>query len=229
MRPMNVQRTQTRRHGTRAAYVFGVGPERGTGCRCEECRTANRNYQRGRDRARRRPDEELKPARVDATEAREHLLWLGKEGVGLRTVSERSGIARSTLGEIRSGRRLRCTPRLVDKVLAVGLHRASNGCHIDASHTWQLLDELFALGYSKTEIARQLGSTAKHPALQIGKRHVTRRKATQVEDLHEILTAEVYQRRERGRAAQRISRQRRKDAGSQPSDGRPNAAERSPK
>jgi len=229
MRSMNAQRTQTRRHGTRAAYVFGAGPGRGTGCRCEECRAANRDYQRRRDRARRRPDEELEPARVDASEAREHLLWLGKEGVGLRTVSERSGVARSTLNEIRSGRRRRCTPRLVDKILAVGLHRAADGCHIDAAHTWRLLEELFELGHSRTEIARRLGATAKHPALQLGKRHVTRRKANQVEDLHEILTAEVYQRRERDRVAQQASRQRRKNAGSQPSFEKPNAAARSPK
>jgi len=222
---------QTRQHGTRAAYVFGTGATRGKGCRCPACREANRDYQRKRDRARRRPDETPEPATIDATEAREHLRWLRGEGLGLRTVSERTGIARTTLDELRSGRRTRCRPQTAEKILGVGVHKAADGCFVDATNTWQLIDEMLQAGHSKTSIARGLGSRAANPALQLGKRRVTQRKARQVENLHEILTLELWQRRERDRTAQQARRRRQKtgqEAGDA-SDGPPSASDRSPK
>lgn len=203
--------SKTRQHGTRAAYVFGVGPGRGlgNGCRCEACTEANRTYQRARDRARRRPDENLEAAYIDATEVREHLRWLTRSGVGTRTVARQARVSRSVVSALKSGEQQRCTPAIADRVLAVGLHRAADGCRIDAGATWQLLEDIIEHGYTKTAIARMLGSTAEYPALQIRRNKINAETARKVEELHQRLTCETQNRRERNRDAQRRSRRRR--------------------
>lgn len=200
-----------RRHGTRAAYVFGVEPGRGAGCRCALCRTANREYQRRRDRSVRRPDETPEAAFVDATEVREHLRWLAGEGVGLRTVAGRAKVSRSALAKIKSGERSRCTPGLAERVLAIGLHRAAPGCRVDAKQTWRLLDDMLANGHTRTGIAKMLGSKAKTPALQIKRERVTVKQARKVEDLYHNVMHEVIARRERERDEQRVRRAERRE------------------
>jgi hypothetical protein len=104
--------------GTRSRYVAG--------CRCEPCVIANRTYSRNHDRHHRRVrwgiETHTNPL-VDATEARNHLLWLQSRGIGLRRLHNVTGIARSTLNEIRSGRRNRITRPTANRIIAVGLHR----------------------------------------------------------------------------------------------------------
>lgn len=175
-----------RDHGTRACYVFGPEPgsDRARGCRCEPCKEANRAYARQRDRATRRPDEDAGPAYVDATEATDHLRWLATVGVGLRAVAARTGIGRSALVELRAGRRRRARPATIDRILAVGRSAAAPGALIDARPTWRLIDDMIRHGYTRTAIARALGSTAAVPALQIGRDQVTAATAARVADLH---------------------------------------------
>jgi hypothetical protein len=202
--------SRRREHGTRAAYVFGVEPggDRRNGCRCEPCTRANREYQRARDRAARRPDEELPAAFIDATEVRTHLCWLGIQGVGLRTVADRSRVSRSALAKLRNGSVRRCTPAVADRVLAVGLHRAAAGCLLDATRTWELIDDLLVHGHTRTEIARMLGSRARNPALQLRRTRVSAANAAKIEEVYRTLMADVLARRERDRDAQRAHRAR---------------------
>ena len=104
--------------GTRSRYVAG--------CRCEPCVIANRIYARNLDRHHRRVrwgiETHTQPL-VDATEARNHLLWLHSRGIGLRRLHNVTGLSRSTLNEIRIGRRNRVTSATANRIVAVGLHR----------------------------------------------------------------------------------------------------------
>jgi hypothetical protein len=104
--------------GTRSRYVAG--------CRCEPCVIANRTYARNLDRHDRRVrwgiETHTNPL-VDATEARNHLLWLQSRGIGLRRLHNVTGLSRTTLHEIRSGRRSRITRNNANRIVAVGLHR----------------------------------------------------------------------------------------------------------
>lgn len=187
-----------RAHGTRACYVHGPAG-RSKGCRCEPCRDANRTYARTRARRAARPDEILEPAYVDNSEAREHLAWLASVGVGKRTVSERSGVALSAIEKIRRGTVTRSRPDTIAKILAVGRSAARGAALVDAEPTRRLIDDLLAHGWTRTAIARELGSQAKRPSLQIRGTRVTAETARRVADLHHRALLPVIVERERMR------------------------------
>lgn len=176
-----------REHGTRACYVFGTEPgsDRSRGCRCEPCKEANRVYARGRDRATRRPDVLVEAAYIDSVEVRRHLRWLETKGVGLRTISRRARVARSSLIELRSGARRRCARETEKRILLVFPADAADSALIDAAPTWRLINELRAQGHTKTSIARSLGCGS--PALQLGRNRITARNARRVKALHSRL------------------------------------------
>jgi hypothetical protein len=165
-----------REHGARACYMFGPNPgsNRANGCRCEPCSNANRTYARDRDRASRRPDVEVEPAYIDATETRRHIQWLAKKGVGLRTIAARTRLSRTTITQLRDGARTRCTPATAELIAQVWPGDAADRACIDAAPTWRLVDDLLAHGHTRTSIARALGSTAKAPALRQGSPAATR-------------------------------------------------------
>lgn len=163
--------------GTRTCYVQRR-------CRCDSCRTANRLYQRQRERHLARVRYGIAaPAltHVDAGETRRHLRWLRRQGVGLRSVSRRSGVTRNALRDIVDGRTVRVTLRVQDRVLGVGRSAGAPGQLVDAAATWELIDDLLLLGYRKARLARELGQRG---SLQLGRRQVTRRSADKVAWMH---------------------------------------------
>jgi len=191
-----------RDHGTRAKYVVEK-------CRCEPCTEANRLYARERDRHLRRVSygiEAQRPAYIDATDARIHLQWLSIVGVGKRQVADRTGISISAIDKLRKGKVTKCRPETVDKILAVGRSKAADGAYIDAKATWKLIDDLLEHGWTKTAISKALGSTAKTPSLQIGRKRVTAKKARAVKQLHDRAMFRIVE--ERRMAAQRRNRYR---------------------
>lgn len=150
-----------RRHGTRAKYVQD-------GCRCQQCVEANRIYARNRERNRRRADigiEDRRIAYMDCSEARDHLRWLSSVGVGKQTVHRVSGVALSSIYRIRNGELTKARETTINRILAVGTHLRPSSQPIDSTSTWQLLDDLVYLGFSKTTIARQAGYRT--PAVQL--------------------------------------------------------------
>lgn len=199
-----------REHGTRACYVFGPdgGQDRSKACRCEPCCDANRAYARERDRAARRPDAELLSAFVDAAEVREHLLFLERSGVGLRTIAARAEVGRTALTKIRSGERTRCTRRVAGRVLAVGRFVAADHALIDAAPTWALLNDMIAHGIPRYRIAREIGPNPNAMALQIGRERVTVRSARAVRVVYDRLMARTIAAREEMRDRQRDYRAR---------------------
>lgn len=109
---MSTPATTERSHGTRAKYVVEQ-------CRCPECRRANCEYQKQRER--RKAYEawgDVTPALVPADEARAHLAFLSSAGVGSRRVSRLTGVSRSTLGRLKRTS-VRVRPETADRILGL--------------------------------------------------------------------------------------------------------------
>lgn len=163
-----------RPHGDRLRYMAG--------CRCTECRGANTAYERQRVQARKAGDWN---GFVPAAAARAHMAELSRAGVGRRSVCDVSGVADSILTEIVAGRKTRIRARTERAILGVTVAAAADHALTDARPSWRLIDELLADGYTKAHLARELGCLT--PALQLGRRHVTVRKAYEVQRMHERL------------------------------------------
>lgn len=96
------------RHGTPSSYTSG-------GCRCDACRKAHREYAREGARLRRAGQQRL----VSAAAAREHLLHLQGQGVGIRAVVKHARISAETVIRIRSGNQLTTDPAIETRILAL--------------------------------------------------------------------------------------------------------------
>ena len=55
---------------------------------------------------------------------------------------------------------------------------------VSGGRTWALLNELLAAGYTKTFLAKQLGSRSKTPSLQVEADRITALTASKVERLY---------------------------------------------
>jgi len=131
---------------------------------------------------------------VSAGPARAHLEALARAGVGLKTVARLSGVSHGSLSQIVYGqlsrgrppsRRIR--PETLRSILGITTAQARGGQRVDAAPTWRLVEELVAAGYSRTFLARALGSEAASPRLQLGHKLVRASTARAVEDLHRRL------------------------------------------
>lgn len=184
--PVPIEDRKRRDHGTNARYRWGeVGDDWRNGCRCYECTSAGVLYEKRRAARKARGVDPY----VDNTEAREHLLWLECNGVGLRTVCEVSGVSRSALSLIRKGVRPVSRPETITAILAVHTGNAAPGAVIDGARTMALIDELLGMGWTKGALAVELGASTK--ALQVCKRGtILRSTADKVAALHERLTRE---------------------------------------
>lgn len=122
------------------------------------------------------------------TEVQHHLAHLREVGIGYKAVARATGLASSELNRIRRGTRTRIRHSTAAAILAV-LPSEARAPHaiVDAGPTWVLLDRLIAAGYRRYEIARWLGSTAKVPALQLGREHILERHARHVREIYEAL------------------------------------------
>jgi hypothetical protein len=169
----NDARQESRAHGTRACYVSG--PYTGADpCRCQDCRDANSAYQK--DRSRR-----AAPAFVAAGPARAHLEELRQSGVGLRTVAQRSGVSRSRLSMIVSGRVARVRPETLESIMAVFPSDAADAALVDAEAVWRMVDDLLAAGVPKVRIAEHIGQSH---GLQLSSQFVSARSARLVAAMH---------------------------------------------
>ncbi len=167
-------------HGTRSRYV--------NGCRCDKCTESNRLYSRRREKAKREGDWN---GLVSAEPAREHILRLSKFGVGYKSVASASGVAKSVMADVRSGKKKRIWQRTLTKILKVdSTAMAGAGC-VPAGNTWELINELLNSGYTKVEISRRLGN--KSPALQLKGDRILLRTAKKVKALHTKMMEEIKQ------------------------------------
>jgi len=194
-----------REHGTIACYRWGVAygkQDWRKGCRCQDCRTAVKIYNVKLNRRRERGEEILH----DATEVREHILWLRTQNVGMRAIEAATGLRRGTIGKIASGQTKRCRAETIAKILAVGTHRRAPGALVDARPTWRLINDMLRNGFTKTQIAAELGSTAERPALQLKRDLILQSTADEVQEMYDRLMAPVIARREWGARRQQAYR-----------------------
>lgn len=160
-----------RKHGTHACYVWGPAPGAGKGCRCDDCRAAAAAYERDRKRR-------ATPAYVTAGSARSHVKWLQSQGVGLKTIAERSGVPHGSIAKLIYGDKARgmapskrIRPETRDKILAVRPADAADGARVPAARTWQHIDTLLSRGWTKVAIAKAIGQTS--GGLQLGRATVS--------------------------------------------------------
>jgi len=170
-------------HGWRARYMAG--------CRCLPCRAAHARYN---TECERRVKGGITNKIVPANRAREHLLQLSKLGVGRRAVRAATDVAESILHQIAKGRRLQIREETERRILAVDESARADHSLVDAAPTWKLLDELLARGYSRTQIARWLGSKSKTPALQLSRGKILARQAVRVQRLYRKVQAGLLRR-----------------------------------
>lgn len=130
-------------HGLRATYVRG--------CRCPQCRAANTAYQKQRNRYGYQQAQAAKW--VDPARAVEHVAALRAQGVGLRLISDQTGIARSSLSKLRS--RSRISVDTEARILAVYPLPA----RVDGTGTRRRLQALMAIGWSGQQLADRMGWT----------------------------------------------------------------------
>lgn len=169
-------------HGSRARYVFGPDEyDNLGGCRCEECRRANREYAKQREQRLAR-GEGLLPS----DSVRAHLLWLANHGVGMRSVAAASGVERKTIVDLRDQKSTRCTQRVAKALLKVGIDAAADGARIDAAETWRNIEILLAAGWTKGAISREIGQNGR--TLQLGKQYVCVRHARTIAEIVQNLS-----------------------------------------
>ena len=160
-------------HGTRHRYL--------SGCKCVPCRAANSRYSTERAAAQRAGDCR---GFVPATLVLGHLKKLSKGGIGYKAVAEAAGIGKTTMQKIMTGRQQQLRKHHADRILAVDRAAIADGALVPAGRTWTLLNKLLEAGYTKTSLAKQLGSRAKKPSLQIEARRITALNASKVERLY---------------------------------------------
>ncbi len=145
--------------GMRSAAALAEGKPCGTrvryyaGCRCNECRAANSQYERERHAARANGETNRI---VSAEQARAHLAWLSTQGVGRKTAADAAKVSSSVVSLIAEGKRTQIREATQRRILAVTPAAAADRAYIDGNETWRLLDELIACGYPRSRIASEL-------------------------------------------------------------------------
>jgi hypothetical protein len=173
-----------RAHGTRVKYV----QER---CRCEPCTEANRVYQRNLDRERRARAYgfDIEPRLIDATEAREQLKVLRRNGIGSRTITELTGLGRTTVRKIASGATTKIRPDTLELIMSINYDDRPGNTLIPAGPTWQLLNKLVRAGHTRTEIATAIAGKPRLQ-IQIRRKQVRLDTARKVEQVYRELMGE---------------------------------------
>lgn len=172
MRPSDLPPAEQYPHGTRARYV--------SGCRCSECREANRLYYHQRKRAEWN-------GLVSADEVRAYLRRLSKRGVGYKTVADAADVSKTVLAKVMRGDKKFLRAQSAKRILAVDHQAVADHALVSAGRTWQRLDTLIAEGFTKAELARRIGK--KTPALQLNKRRILAINASRVERLWRTVMA----------------------------------------
>lgn len=163
--------------GSRAKYM-------GAGCRCMLCRAANSRYETMRAAARKRGEWN---GVVSADRARAHLLVLSTLGVGYKSVAAAANVSKTSLMNIRAGRKLHLRRQTERRILDVDRSCVADGALVDARPAMRLIRRLLHEGYPALRLCRFLGY--KSSGLQFRDRWMTARNAQRVERLYRELMA----------------------------------------
>ena len=164
----------TQPHATRARYMHG--------CRCLPCRAANSRYQM------KRALEQVKGNTnrlVPTDEVRRHIRKLSARGIGYKQIAKIAKINAGTLMKIRNRERVQMQAQGAKRVLAVTTAARAPTSTIPAAATWRRLKWLLNVGgFTKTRLARLLGSRSKRARIQIQHDRVQVRTAENVKRVY---------------------------------------------
>lgn len=118
---------------------------------------------------------------IDAKPLAKHMRKLRKRGLGYKAVADAADVSRTVLCEVMTGHKTQVRADTARRVLQVDHHAVADHALVDAAPTWKLLEQLFAQGYSRNEIGRQLGHRSR---VQLGRKQVTAKNALAVRRLH---------------------------------------------
>jgi cytochrome P450 len=124
---------------------------------------------------------------VAARSSRTHLKTLSRQGVGYKSVAVAADVSHTVLADILRGHKHQLRAQSARRVLAIDRDALADGALVPAGRTWRLLRRLLAEGFTKTELARRLGSKAKTPALQFKSRFILANTAARVERFYQIV------------------------------------------
>lgn len=125
-------------------------------------------------------------ALVDAGPARAHIERLAAKGVGRQAIHDACDVASSVLDSIVSGAQAQIRQETERRILAVDEQAMADCALVPAKETRARLRFMLRRGWTKKELARELGSAAKNPNLQtaFGRDFVLARTAHKVAKLH---------------------------------------------
>lgn len=107
--------------------------------------------------------------KVSTKTARQHIKMLRDSGMGRRRLHELCGVNDRALMLIGNGKKKNILKRTENRILRVTPDQLADGAQIDSEPTRQLVTKLKAMGISRRDIARRMGSKAKVPQLGIEK------------------------------------------------------------
>lgn len=166
-------------------------------CRCSVCTAANREHQRGRDKA---IGYGTWQPLVDAEPVRAHLRALSEAGIGLKQAARLAGVSSGTVSNLMYGKTnsdgrvrpasKRCRPHIAAKLLAVQVDRdrLTDASTIPAVGTQRRVQALAAAGWSIAAQAARVGRTTANYGYLLTAQSVTVRTARQVAALYDDLT-----------------------------------------
>ena len=140
------------RHGTNVAYVIDR-------CRCDECRRANREYERARIRRNLYGTSLFVPAQP----VREHVRRLMAAGFSEDEIERAADIDDKVIEALlrkhwRTGKPVnRMKRENAERILAVRHRKPKLGTRVDATPMRQMVLDLMAMGYSVSWIAESIG------------------------------------------------------------------------
>ncbi len=124
---------------------------------------------------------------VPADDVRAHLKKLSRQGVGYKSVAVAADVSKTVLANILFRDQQQLRAQAAKRVLAVDADALADGARVKAGPTWRRLNRLLSEGFTKTELARRLGSKARTPALQFKGRYVLAKTAARVERFYHIV------------------------------------------
>lgn len=140
-----VVKKQIAGQGNRSRYLNGR-------CRCAPCKAANSAYVRERRARNPHPN-----ALVLDKAAKRHLRKLRRQGVGLDSIQDVTGLGRTTISDIRNGARSKITRTTERLILSVTKDAYAGGARIPARKTIYMVKRLVREGFTEERLSVRLG------------------------------------------------------------------------
>lgn len=167
--------------------VEGTHGRYAKGCRCETCTVAHRIYTRERKRLKTKEAYGLiiiPSKKVDATEIREHILFLSKNNIGVSYIHKKTGMSKSALVNIKRGRYPNVTIETANKILSIPAIAKADGQYVRSDEAKKMIAKMFKAGYKPTEIGRAYNGYSQSIKIQ---KYVRKYKHDKIKNVYDVL------------------------------------------